>query len=66
MKLNSTSLILVNVLRYLLIAFVLTISLYPILWVLLNSFKQNWDSRTRGSLTGTLRSLQSLISVGIS
>ena len=40
MKLNSTSLILVNVLRYLLIAFVLTISLYPILWVLLNSFKQ--------------------------
>ena len=29
MKLNSTSLILVNVLRYLLIAFVLTISLYP-------------------------------------
>ena len=40
MKLNSTSLILVKVLRYLLIAFVLTISLYPILWVLLNSFKQ--------------------------
>lgn len=40
MKLNSISLILVNVLRYLLIAFVLTISLYPILWVLLNSFKQ--------------------------
>lgn len=40
MKLNSTSLILVNVLRYLLIAFVLTISLYPIFWVLLNSFKQ--------------------------
>ena len=40
MKLNSTSLILVNVLRYLLIAIVLTISLYPILWVLLNSFKQ--------------------------
>lgn len=40
MKLNSTSLILVKVLRYLLIAFVLTISLHPILWVLLNSFKQ--------------------------
>ena len=40
MKLNSTSFILVKVLRYLLIAFVLTISLYPILWVLLNSFKQ--------------------------
>lgn len=40
MKLNSISLILVKVLRYLLIAFVLTISLYPILWVLLNSFKQ--------------------------
>ena len=40
MKLNSTSLILVKVLRYLLIAFVLTISLYPIFWVLLNSFKQ--------------------------
>ena len=40
MKLNSTSLIFVKVLRYLLIAFVLTISLYPILWVLLNSFKQ--------------------------
>lgn len=29
-----------TVLRYLLIAFVLVLSLYPILWVLLNSFKQ--------------------------
>lgn len=49
MKLNSTSLILVKVLRYLLIAFVLTISLYPILWVLLNSFKQTaWRIGTPG------------------
>ena len=40
MKQNNGSSIPVKVLRYLLMAFVLVISLYPILWVLLNSFKQ--------------------------
>ena len=40
MKQSNGSSIPVKVLRYLLMAFVLVISLYPILWVLLNSFKQ--------------------------
>ena len=40
MKHSIGSSIPVKVLRYLLMAFVLVISLYPILWVLLNSFKQ--------------------------
>ena len=40
MKQSNGSSIPVKMLRYLLMAFVLVISLYPILWVLLNSFKQ--------------------------
>ena len=45
MKQSNGSSIPVKVLRYLLMAFVLVISLYPILWVFLNSFK-----RTPGGL----------------
>ena len=40
MKQSNGSSIPVKVLRYLLMAFVLLISLYPIAWVLINSFKQ--------------------------
>ena len=40
MKLNNAASLPVKLLRYLLMAFVLLISLYPIAWVLINSFKQ--------------------------
>ena len=40
MKQNTSASFLTKFLRYLLMAFVLLISLYPIVWVLLNSFKQ--------------------------
>lgn len=68
MKQSNGSSIPVKVLRYLLMAFVLVISLYPILWVLLNSFKQ-----TPGGLglpekwvfDGYITTLQSSISVSI-
>ena len=40
MKQNTSASFLTKFLRYLLMAFVLLISLYPIIWVLLNSFKQ--------------------------
>ena len=38
MKLNNAASLPVKLLRYLLMAFVLLISLYPIAWVLINSF----------------------------
>lgn len=62
MKLNNAASLPVKLLRYLLMAFVLLISLYPIAWVLINSFKQTPGGLgfpENGCSTDILRSSQS-------